>query len=135
MSQAIPIGKYEYVYGAGNTPNRSITFFGAGKVVYGTISAKAKGEWQKIGDITQADMTKEGASTTEKMMMMMKAREDSKSPEYPPDKSFDKISYEDRVEVIKNLVPTGVYRITITNSIGDNPFFERVESLTFFNPS
>lgn len=135
MSQVMLIGKYEYVYGAGNTPNRAIEFFGNGQGVYGTVFAKVKGSWQKIGDVAETNMTKEGASTTEKMRLMMQAREEFKSPEYPPEKSFDKISYQEKVEVIKSLEPEGKYRITITNNIGLNPFFETVENLTFFDPS
>ena len=129
------IGQFQYVYGAGNAPNREIKFYGDGNKIWGEVSGKARNVWTKIGDIQETSMTREGASTTLKMQIMMKARESFASPQYPEDKAFDKISYNDRIQVIKNLEPTGNYRITITNKIGNNPHFEEVESLTFFDPS
>lgn len=129
------IGHYFYVYGAGNDPNREIKFYGDGNKIWGEFSGKKRAVWTKIGDLMETSMTKEGASTTQKMQIMMKARENFASPQYPQDKAFDELPYSERVEAIKNLVPTGNYRITVTNNIGSNPHFEIVEHLTFFDPS
>ena len=129
------IGQYYYVYGAGNAPNREIKFYGDGNKIWGRISGKTGGVWTKIGDITETSMTKEGASTTVKMQIMMEARKTFASPHYPQDKTFDELPYSERVEAIKNLAPTGNYWVTITSNIGSNPRFEIVDSLTFFDPS
>ena len=129
------IGIYQYTYGSGNTPNRQIEFYGDGQKIWGVISKKTQNSWSEIDKITESQMTKEGASTTEKMKLMMEARKSSTSPKYPADKSFYNIPYIERVKVIKNLEPTGSYRITITNNIGSNPTFEIVDNLIFFDPS
>ena len=129
------VGKYEYVYGAGNSPNRKIHFYGNGEHMWGEVYMKVNGCWEKIGEVPESCMTKEEASTTEKVNIMMEAREKSISPEYPPDKSFDEIPYSARTEVIKNLSPTGSYRISMISDIVSSPFFETVKKLTFFDPS
>ncbi len=129
------IGRYEYVYGAGNAPNRKIEFFGDGTRVWAQVYGKRTGVWHEIVRIDEAQMTKEGASTKEKVRIMMEARKENKSPDYPKDKSFIDIRYKHRVNIIKNLQPTGNYCLTISNNIGTNPYFEMVEQLTFFDPT
>ncbi len=129
------IGCYQYVYGAGNAPNRKIDFYGDGNRIWAEVSGKREGNWHEIGRINETQMTKEGASTTEKVRIMMEARKENKSPHYPKDQTFANIHYKQRVDVIDNLQPTGKYRITITNNIGSNPYFEMVEHLSFFDPT
>lgn len=129
------IGQYEYVYGAGSAPNRAIKFYGDGQHIKAEVYRKKENTWQKIGDIPENRMIKEGASTTEKVRIMMVARENSIPPSYPSNKSFEKIPYAERVQTIENLQPVGQYRITISNTNGANPFFEKVEKLTFFDPT
>lgn len=76
MSLSTSIGKYQYVYGAGNAPNRSIEFYGNNEKIWGEVFRKTQNCWEKIGEVTEGQMTKEGASTTEKMRIMMKARQE-----------------------------------------------------------
>ena len=135
-TESMSIGKYEYTYGAGSAPNRKIKFYGNGKdSVWGIVQGLVKGEWQEINKIEEVNMIKEGASTAEKIRIMLEARESRLSPQYPSDQSFDQLPYEERVKTIKSLEPMGSYRIEIINNIGRNPFFERVEKLNFFDPS
>lgn len=129
------IGCYKYVYGAGNTPNRKIKFFGDGNQVWGDVFGKRQGAWLNIGRIDETQMTKEGASTSKKVEIMMEARKENKPVRYPDDKPFNMLSYKRRVSVITHLDPTGNYRISISNKIGRNPNFETVEHLTFFDPT
>ena len=135
MALDVLVGTYQYTYGAGNTPNRALEFYGDGEKIWGVVKGKTNGSWQHIGNVNECDMILEGASTTRKMQIMLEARQTFKNAEYPPDKRFDQISYDIRLKVIESLQPSGHYRITITNNIGDNPYFEKVEKLTFFDPS
>ncbi len=80
-------------------------------------------------------MTREGASTSKKVEIMMEARKENKRPTYPEDKTFDQLKYERRVNLIQKLEPTGSYRISISNNIGVNPNFEAVDHLGFFDPT
>jgi len=129
------VSTYQYTYGAGNAPNRRIEFHQDGKKVWGIVQGQAYGVWKNIGKIDECNMTLEEASTTQKVQIMMDARKKFESPNYPPDKRFDELDYDRRIQVIKNLEPNGPYRITISNNIGSNPYFESVEELTFFDPS
>lgn len=129
------VGTYLYTYGAGNTPNRKLEFYGDESKIWGVAQGKTNGSWKLMGEISESNMILEGASTTEKIKLLLEARENLKNPEYPPDRTFDQILYSDRLRVIENLQPSGQYRVTITNHIGANPFFEEITKLTFFNPS
>ncbi len=129
------VGSYEYVYGAGNAPNRRIDFLGDGTQVWGEVSGKRQGVWTRMGSIEETQMTKEGASTSKKVQIMMEAREKGVSPEYPSDKDFNTLRYTEKVRMISKLQPTGNYRISISNDIGTNPLFETVNHLSFFDPT
>ena len=129
------IRTYQYTYGAGSSPNRELVFCKDRGRVIGLIRGKVNNSWEKIGEILESNMTLETASTTEKMRIMMAARDCFATPMYPQDQQFDQIAFDKKVDVITKLQPDGPYRITITNNIGTNPRFEMVERLTFFDPS
>src|SRR4051794_18400318 len=88
MSLPTRIVKYQYVYGAGNAPNRSIEFYGDKEKVWGKIFRKTQNRWEEIGGVTEDQMIKEGASTTEKMRIMMKARQELTKAQYPSNQLF-----------------------------------------------
>ena len=125
------ISTYQYVYGAGRVPNRKIVFYGDNEKVWGVVHGKVKGLWRDISMVDETDIIVEGASSTRKMQIMMEARQNGTHPSYPHDKLFEHLSYDERVQIIKDLEPDGFYRITTPVDINSNPYFE-VKRLIFF---
>lgn len=124
---------YDYVYGSGNISNRRIQFFGDGKKIWGTVQKKVQGSWKTTHDISEIQMSRERASTSEKVRIMLEARKTFNSPQYPPNQPFNEMTYDEKSTTIKQLKDK--YRISITNSITDNPYHETIKKLVLFDPS
>lgn len=134
-SSAALVSTYQYTYGAGNSPNRQIQFYGDGQKVWGLVQGKSKNRLEEIGNINESQMFLEMASTSQKIEIMMQARANSIKPDYPSDKNLEALLYEERLAVIRQLNPRGKYRVTMSNDIRSNPRFEMVTRLTFFDPN
>lgn len=119
------IGKHEYIYQAGNAPNRKIEFFGDGQRIWGAASGKSRGCWEYVCSISEDNMALEMASIAKKVEIFIEARNNGKAAVYPEDQSFNTMPYDKRVEIIKNL---SGYKICI-NTDWEYPGLEKAESL------
>lgn len=131
------IGKYEYVYGAGSTPNRKIEFYENRGIISAKLQGKIQGKWEDMlcANLDEKHIIKEGASTTDKVRIMLESRKNNKSPTYPSDKTFCDLQLDEKKYLISKLEPEGEWKIEISNTIGADSRFEEIKSLRFFNPS
>lgn len=134
MSHLVSLGSYLYGYGAGSSPNRKIDFFTDEEKISAEVQAQVEGAWTKICDVCEDAMSVEGASTSKKVEIMREARRLGQTTEYPPDQDFSELPHETKAGIIKSLDPKGFWRISITNDIGDNPRFEKVVRIHFYDP-
>lgn len=128
------IATYQYTYGAGAGPNRSLEFQENNGKINAIVRACSKGEWKKISEIDEDHMSVEMASTSEKLRIMMEARKSNSIPTYPQDKTLSQLTPEDKLKILKNLDPYGNWRISIQNGIGNDLRFEAVVHLNFHRP-
>lgn len=127
------ITTYQYTYGAGAAPNRVLEFYqDAGGHIAAVIKALSQKGWIEISKVDESAMSVEALSTTEKMQRMIEARKRNTAPLYPQDKLLSTLSLDQKRQLLQNLDPTGPWRISIQNSIGENPRFEKITRLDFY---
>ena len=135
---AAALGKviYEYTYGAGMAPNRKIEFQRKDesdpKTIYAKIYAISSGKEIEICQVPGHKITIEMMSTSEKMKTLMEQR--SGQPyQNKPNKKLSELQAQQQVDALMTLGPLGTRRISISNEIGKNPFYEGVQSLIIFD--
>jgi hypothetical protein len=77
-------------------------------------------------------LLEKGSSIENKIQLMLNSKINGTTPLYPKDQNFLAISFEDKVHLIKNLQPEGGWKIQINTIISDDPYFEKIETIKFF---
>ncbi len=124
---------YRYYYGAGTEPNRLIEFTRKASKPQSISAIVKAGTLDKnviISKINGTEINVEMMSTSDKMKALIAGQSVN-----VPDKPLSELSLEQQNNILRNLEPRGTWRISITNSIGDNPTYEKVVYLSFFDPA
>ena len=134
LHSLLTIAEYQYIYGGASGPNRKIVFQAQNNEIIARINVKNNGVWKEVSQLTEDKITKEGASTSEKVSLMVKATEKGVPYTLPPDITFASLSLQEKTTLIQQLQPNGVWSLGVSTYIGDNLYHETVTRLHFFNP-
>lgn len=138
MACPVELGRYKYCYGTANQANREMRFL---RYPNGRIQASIYALFTPLGSkeistVSDDQMIVEMKTTSEKMANLMALRrKDAALFPGPLEKSLSSLSAKEQEKIIAELEPKGQWRIEITNGFGEDPRFESVASLSFFNPS
>ena len=136
MAEPVKIGQYRYCYGTANEANREMQFLRHpdGRIQASIYALFTEQGPKQISTLPGEQIIVEMQTTSEKMEDMMAARR-GETPSFvgPPEKTLSSLPPQDQEKIIGTLEPRGPWRIEISNGFGDNPRFEKVVGLNFFN--
>jgi|JI10StandDraft_1071094.scaffolds.fasta_scaffold20163_2 hypothetical protein len=131
------IATYNYYYSSGIAPNRRIEFYrdDTSQSIYAIIKAcMGHNNWKEISILKGKKILVEIMTTSEKIEGLV-AQKKGLPFIWKPDQQLSKLELNKQDDVLRNLEPEGPWRIEIANGVGNNLKFEKVLSLTIFNPT